>query len=108
MQLKELSELVNQFIMRQGGYWNLPWMLAALTEELGELSRAAQVYGDLRVPPDPRAYQKKRHTKDALLEMAEECGDLLFALLCLTNSLGINLEAELLKSLEKYSTRADS
>ncbi|MFW9854074.1 MAG: MazG nucleotide pyrophosphohydrolase domain-containing protein [Candidatus Thorarchaeota archaeon] len=105
MHLKELSKRVDEFIMHHGGYWNLPWMLAALTEELGELSRAVQAYGGLRVTPDPLANQKTRHTKGALLEVAEECGDLLFALLCLTNSLGISLEDELLKSLEKYSTR---
>jgi NTP pyrophosphatase (non-canonical NTP hydrolase) len=107
MQLKELTEHVDQFIIHHGGYWDLPWMLAALTEELGELSRAIQAYENLRKASEYFVDQKTRHKKHHLLDVVEECGDLFFALLCLTNSLGINLEDALLKSLEKYSTRGD-
>ena len=35
MHLKELAEYVEQFITPHGDYWDLPRMLAALTEELG-------------------------------------------------------------------------
>ncbi|MFX0151881.1 MAG: MazG nucleotide pyrophosphohydrolase domain-containing protein, partial [Candidatus Hodarchaeota archaeon] len=35
----------------------------------------------------------------------EETGDLFFSLICLTNSIGIDLEAALLRTLNKYSSR---
>ena len=45
----------------------------------------------------------KEKSVEMLIE--EECGDLFFALICLTNFLGINLETALLKSLTKYDSR---
>ena len=93
--------------MHHGGYWDLPWMLAALAEELGELSRAIQAYGNLRMASDSFMDQTSRRKKHLLLAVTEECGDLFFALLCLTNALSINLEEAVLKTLEKYSSRKD-
>ena len=99
MELNELARMVNDFIQTQGGYWKPAWMLAALTEELGELSRALQVFHDVR---DKKASSKQ---KSSLNKVEEECGDILFALLCLTNSFSINLEKTLLNTLEKYKLR---
>ena len=99
MELNELARMVNDFIQSQGGYWKPAWMLAALIEELGELSRALQVFHNVR--------EKKASSipEKSLDRVEEECGDILFALLCLTNSLDINLEEKLLKTLEKYKIR---
>ena len=99
MELNELAIKVNDFIQTQGGYWDPAWMLAALTEELGELSRSLQVFHSVR---DKSTSQRSEVT---LSNVEEECGDLIFALLCLTNSLNINLEKTLLNSLEKFKHR---
>ena len=99
MDLSSLTGEVDKFIQTHGGYWDPSWLLAAITEELGELSQALQIFFDIRGLQ--RVKQKK--TRKMLIE--EECGDLFFALICLTNSLDINLENALFKTLKKYESR---
>ena len=99
MDLSSLTSEVDKYIQKQGGYWDPGWLLATITEELGELSRALQVFYEVR---DSQSLKQKK-TRKMLIE--EECGDLFFALICLTNSLGINLETALLKTLKKYESR---
>ncbi|MHA2243621.1 MAG: MazG nucleotide pyrophosphohydrolase domain-containing protein [Candidatus Hodarchaeales archaeon] len=99
MDLYSLSGVVDEFIRNHGGYWDIPWLLAAMTEELGELSRALQTYSRIR---DVNTSGKEK-SNEMLVE--EECGDLFFALIYLTNFLGINLETALFKSLTKYDSR---
>ena len=99
MQLNELAIKINDFIQTQGGYWEPAWMLAALTEELGELSRSLQVFHNIR---NETVSHKSSETFNSV---EEECGDIFFALLCLTNSLDINLETSLLNTLKKYKQR---
>ena len=99
MDLRSLAGEVDKFIQAHGGYWDPGWLLAAIIEELGELSRALQAFYDVRGLP----YNNQKKTRETLIE--EECGDHFFALVCLSNSLGINLEAALLKTLKKYKSR---
>jgi NTP pyrophosphatase (non-canonical NTP hydrolase) len=99
MELNELAIKVDDFIQTQGGYWEPAWMLAALTEELGELSRSLQVFHRVR---DKSTSQRSEVT---LSDVEEECGDIIFALLCLTNSLNIDSENTLIKTLEKFKHR---
>lgn len=99
MDLKNLTDEVDKFIQAHGGYWDTPWLLAAITEELGELSRALQIHSRIRQSESI----EQRKTMKPLIE--EECGDLLFALICLTNSYNINLEKALLNTLLKYNSR---
>ena len=99
MQLTELAMKVNDFIQTQGGYWEPAWMLAALTEELGELSRSLQVFHNIR---DDSISHISSETFNSV---EEECGDIFFALLCLTNSLDIDLEKTLLNTVKKYKQR---
>ena len=99
MELENLAKQVNDYITLHGGYWDLPWLLAAITEELGELARALQDYMNIR------NIEKKRHLESPLQLVKDECGDLLFSLLCLTNFLEIDLTNALSKTLDKYSLR---
>ncbi|MHA1974672.1 MAG: MazG nucleotide pyrophosphohydrolase domain-containing protein [Candidatus Hodarchaeales archaeon] len=99
MELIDLTKKVDTFIKSNNGYWDLPWLLAAIVEELGELSKTLQLYSSVR------QYENMRHTKTELKNVKEECGDLFFALICLTNYLDINLEEALLHTVEKYSNR---
>ena len=39
--------------------------------------------------------------------MESEIGDVLFSLICIANTLGINLEKSLIDSMEKYQKRFD-
>jgi len=99
MELQNLAKQVNDYVISHGGYWDIPWLLAAITEELGELARALQDYLNIR------NFEKKRQLESPLQFVKEECGDLMFSLLCLTNFLEIDLANALLKTLDKYSTR---
>ncbi|MHA1227046.1 MAG: MazG nucleotide pyrophosphohydrolase domain-containing protein [Candidatus Hodarchaeales archaeon] len=99
MKLIDLTKEVDDSIKSKDGYWDLPWLLAAIVEELGELSKALQVYSNIR------HQENMRHKKTELKKLKEECGDLFFALICLTNYLDINLEEALLQTVEKYSSR---
>ncbi|UCE13674.1 MAG: hypothetical protein JSV04_00530 [Candidatus Heimdallarchaeota archaeon] len=99
MELNKLISKVDNFIQSHGGYWDTAWLLAAITEELGELSRSLQMFAGVR-KISPQKYEKSMN-----LLIEEECGDLFFAMVCLTNSLGINLERALLNTLIKYESR---
>ncbi len=96
MELTQLAAEVDTFIDKHGGYWDPAWLLSALTEELGELSRAIQIFAGIR-------NTGASTVSPAMIQnIEEESGDLLFALLCLTNNFNVDLENALLNTLKKY------
>ncbi|MFX0171641.1 MAG: MazG nucleotide pyrophosphohydrolase domain-containing protein [Candidatus Hodarchaeota archaeon] len=99
MQLQKLTNQVDRFIQKQGGYWDIPWLLAAILEELGELSRVLQIFSGIRET------NVSNHEESVKELIEEESGDLFFSLICLTNFIGIDLEVALLRTLNKYNFR---
>ncbi|MHA2305935.1 MAG: MazG nucleotide pyrophosphohydrolase domain-containing protein [Candidatus Hodarchaeales archaeon] len=99
MEINTISTRVDKFIQRQGGYWDPPWLLAALIEELGELSKILQFKEGIRRGVTPA----KKNSLKELIE--EELGDILFAMICLTNYYDIDLEIAVIKTLKKYTSR---
>ncbi|ASJ03564.1 hypothetical protein A3L09_10005 [Thermococcus profundus] len=83
---------VDALIRSMGGYWKPFEMLAALTEEVGELADVMLALEGV----------KGRAGKERL---EEELGDVLFALSCIANYYGIDLDEALGKTLEKYRER---
>ena len=76
---QQVEEWISQ---RTSGYFEPLMMLARLTEELGELSRAvSHQYGGKRPKPG-----------EAPGDIRDELGDLLFVLICLANQQGIDLD----------------
>jgi NTP pyrophosphatase (non-canonical NTP hydrolase) len=64
-----------------GGYWSPHENLARITEEVGELARLLNhLYGP-----------KPKKASEAAQELGEEMADIVFALICLANSEGIDL-----------------
>ena len=98
MNFQKISELIDEFIREEGGYWDIPWLLAAITEEVGELARAIQIHSTIRK-------SDSNQNKKTLPLIEEEVGDVLFAIICLTNFLNIDLESTVLNSLNKYKRR---
>jgi NTP pyrophosphatase (non-canonical NTP hydrolase) len=89
---KEVDQWISQF--EEGYFAPLP-MLARLTEEVGELSRALM-----------RHYGGKKPKRDEELgDVGEEIADALFVLVCLANSLGIDLDAKFGAMMEKFRQR---
>lgn len=79
----------------EGEYWPPLANLARLAEEAGEVARAVnQRYGPKRIKAG-----------ESPAELQGELGDLLFVLLCLANSTGVDLQAGFEDALEKYRTR---
>ncbi|MBQ7512921.1 MAG: nucleotide pyrophosphohydrolase [Prevotella sp.] len=95
MTIKEAQEAVDRWIKDYGvRYFSELTNMAVLTEEVGELARVvARKYGDQSF---------KAGEKDNL---GEEMADVLWVLLCLANQTGVDLTAELLKSIEKKTQR---
>ena len=91
MEIKEAQNKVDELIMHYGGYWKELSMLARLTEEVGELSRAMNIqFG-----------QKKSKFEGDGKELNEELADTLFTILALANQLNINIDKELESKLKK-------
>ena len=83
MALEEVQREADEWIRKHTpGYFQPLMMLARLTEELGELSRAvSHHHGEKR----PKPGEDKGNVQD-------EIGDLLFVLVCLANSQGISMD----------------
>lgn len=89
---KEVDKYIGQF---KEGYFSPLAMLVRLTEEMGELAREINhTYGEK---------PKKSSEKEKLIE--EELGDVLFVMICLANSLNIDLEKAHDMVMNKFNTR---
>ena len=94
--IKEIQVEVDNYIQQfKSGYFSPLGQVARLTEEMGELAREINhQYGE-----------KKKKSTEQGKEIAEELGDVFFVLVCLANSLDIDLTESIDSSLEKFNTR---
>lgn len=88
----EVDEYISQF---KEGYFSPLAMMARLTEELGELAREINHYYGEK--------PKKSTEKEKTVE--EELGDVFFVLVCLANSLNIDMEEAHEMVMNKFKTR---
>lgn len=89
---KEVDDWISQF---EEGYFEPLPMLARLTEEVGELARVLMHHygGKKPKPGEPPG------------DAGEEIADALFVLVCLANSLDVNLDEAFAGMMEKYRAR---
>ncbi|MFC4617786.1 nucleotide pyrophosphohydrolase [Camelliibacillus cellulosilyticus] len=87
-----VDRYISQF---KEGYFSPLALTARLTEELGELAREINHYYG----------EKPKKTSEPEKTVEEELGDLLFVIICLANSLNINLANALELVLDKFQTR---
>jgi NTP pyrophosphatase (non-canonical NTP hydrolase) len=94
--LRDAQRLVDEWMRARGWtYWHPLSQLARLTEELGELARLVNhLYGE-----------KPKKLDEPAQELALELADLLYTMICLANSQGIDLQAGLEQVLAKYGAR---
>jgi len=89
---QEVDDWISQF--EEGYFAPLP-MLARLTEEVGELARVLMHrYGGKKPKPGEDAG-----------DAGEEIADAIFVLVCMANSLGIDLDVKFAAMMEKYRVR---
>jgi NTP pyrophosphatase (non-canonical NTP hydrolase) len=99
MELKEAQARVDAWIGEfEEGYWPPLVNLARLTEEVGELARLM----------NHRFGPKRKKSEEEDQELGEELADVLFVLLVIANSQGIDLADALDGVLEKYKLRDSS
>ncbi len=89
---QEVDAYISQF---KEGYFSPLALTARLTEELGELAREINHYYGEK--------PKKKTEKENTVE--EELGDLLFVVICLANSLNIDLTESFDTVMNKFNTR---
>ncbi|AUJ51311.1 nucleotide pyrophosphohydrolase [Staphylococcus hominis] len=89
---KEVDDYISQF---KAGYFSPLANLARLTEEVGELAREINhYYGEKQKKPTEEENSVKA-----------ELGDNLFVLLCIANSLGIDMTESFNDTMDKFNTR---
>ncbi|WP_414053684.1 nucleotide pyrophosphohydrolase [Macrococcus equi] len=94
--LKEMQEEVDQYINQfKLGYFSPMENMVRLTEEVGELAREiSHVYG-------PKQKKLTEKEKDIGMELADN----LFVLICLANSMNIDLTESFNHTMYKFNTR---
>ena len=89
---KEVDQWISQF---EEGYWHPTTMTLRLMEEVGELSREINhLYG-----------QKPKKPNEPEGNLPLEMADILFIIVCMANSLNIDLEKAFQDMMEKYRQR---
>lgn len=89
---KEVDAYIGQF---KEGYFSPLAMMARLTEEMGELAREVNHYYG----------EKPKKTIEKERSIEEELGDVLFVMICMANSLNIDLETAHNIVMNKFNTR---
>lgn len=94
--LREVQLKVDDWVCEVGnGYWSPHEMLARLVEEVGEIARLINyLYGP-----------KKKKDSELTQELSGELADILFAVICLANSQGIDLQDAFEQMITKYTKR---
>lgn len=96
MQIQEAQRKVDSWIQQfEEGYWTPLTNLARLMEEVGELAREI----------NHRYGQKRKRNDEPEKEIADELGDLFWTLICLANSLDVDLSDALSRTLQKVTER---
>jgi NTP pyrophosphatase (non-canonical NTP hydrolase) len=89
---KEVDDWINTIGVR---YFDELTCFAVLSEEVGEVARiVARKYGE----------QSSKKTDEGQ-DLGDELADVLFAMICLANKTGIDLEAEFAKNMAKKNGR---
>ncbi len=96
MSLKEKQKIVDDWVSQYPeGYWSPHEIICRLAEETGELAREVNhCFGP----------KKKKDSEDAK-EIGDEISDVIFTLICLANSLDIDLDKSFEKMMDKYNKR---
>jgi NTP pyrophosphatase (non-canonical NTP hydrolase) len=96
MSIKPYQDQIDEMLKEyKKPYWEPLSQLARLTEEIGEVARILNhLYGD-----------KPKKTEEQDQDLGEELGDVVYAVMVLANSQGIDLDPHIKKAINKLPTR---
>src|SRR3954466_14026644 len=94
--IRQAQDLVDAWIRTTGvRYFSELTNMAILTEEVGEVARLmSRLYGD-----------QSFKVSDKSKELSDELADVLWAVICIANQTGVNLEEAMQKNFEKKNQR---
>ena len=94
--MKKYQKELDKWFKKNGWkYWHPLAQFARLMEENGELARILNhLYGE-----------KPKKSSEEKQELEEEIGDVLYTLICLANSTGVDLDYAIKKSMKKVMKR---
>ena len=94
--LRQLQREVDEWVRTWGGgYWSPLANLARIAEEVGELARLINdLYGE-----------KPKKPTEPDQDLGMELTDIIYAVICLANSQGIDLQDSFERMMAKYRTR---
>lgn len=96
MDMNEMQQEVDKYISQfKVGYFSPLANLARLTEEVGELAREINHHHG----------EKKKKNSESHNTIEDELGDNLFVLICLANSLNIDLTKSFNSTMDKFNSR---
>ena len=100
MEIKTYQEEVDLWIKTVGvRYFSELTNMAILTEEVGEVARLiSRMYGE-------QSFKNPISLEEQKESLADELADVIWVTVCLANQTGIDLQAALIKNLEKKSKR---
>lgn len=94
--LRELQQEVDAWVQSWGGgYWSPMSNLARIVEEVGEVARLLN---------DQFGEKPKKETEPDQ-DLGMELTDIMYAIICLANSQGIDLQESFERMMRKYQTR---
>ena len=94
--MKKMQQIVDEWVKENTrGYWKPNNIMLRLMEEVGELAREI----------NHRFGEKPKKASEENKEIGQEIADVLFTIICLANSLGIDLEKAFNQMIDKYNKR---
>ena len=94
--MKDYQKRVDRWISKHKlGYFKPLEILARLVEEVGELAREL----------NHRFGPKKKKESEKQADLGDELADAIYTIICLANSLDIDLDKHLNRVLDKHDTR---
>lgn len=94
--MKDIQNQVDDWVSQYKiGYFKPLEILARLTEEVGELAREI----------NHQFGPKKKKETEQLQDLGDEMGDVIFTIVCLANSLEIDLDHHFKRVMDKYYGR---
>lgn len=96
MEMEEMQKMVDGYIGQfKEGYFSPLALMARITEEIGELAREMNHYYG----------EKKKKESEEDKEISEELADVLFVVICMANSLDIDLTEAFKMTMNKFESR---